>query len=100
MAVVKALFRASAHGDVTVTDVAARLNREIARDNDTMLFVTAMLGTLSLSTGEVVIVDAGHNPAVVITPGAPLHQPAIPKSVALGVVEDFEFTEGRFQLPA
>ena len=98
MAVVKALFRACAHGDVPVTEVAARMNREIARDNDSMLFVTAMFGTLMLATGDVTIVDAGHNPAVAVSPGGPLNQPAIPKSVALGVVEDFEFTEGRFHL--
>ena len=74
------------------------MNREIARDNDSMLFVTAMFGTLMLATGDVTIVDAGHNPAVVVSPGGRLNSPAIPKSVALGVVEDFEFTEGRFHL--
>jgi len=98
MAVAKALFRASAHGDVSVADVAARMNRELARDNDSMLFVTAMFGTLMLATGDVTMVDAGHNPAVVVSPGEGLNSPAIPKGVALGVVEDFEFTEGRFQL--
>jgi len=44
------------------------------------------------------MVDAGHNPAVVVSPGGRLTSPAIPKGVALGVVEDFEFTEGRFHL--
>ena len=100
MAVAKALFRACAHGGVSLVEVAGRLNREIARDNETMLFVTAMFGTLSLATGEVEIVDAGHNPAVVIAGGGLPHQPAIPKSVALGVVEDFEFTAGHFRLPS
>jgi serine phosphatase RsbU (regulator of sigma subunit) len=98
MAVVKALFRASAHGDVSVAEVAARINREIARDNESMLFVTAMFGTLILATGDVTMVDAGHNPAAVVSPGGRLNSPAIPKGVALGVVDDFEFTEGRFQL--
>jgi sigma-B regulation protein RsbU (phosphoserine phosphatase) len=98
MAVVKALFRASAHGDVSIAEVAARMNREIARDNDSMLFVTAMFGTLMLATGDVTMVDAGHNPAVVVSPDGRLHSPAISKGVALGVVEDFEFTEGRFHL--
>jgi serine phosphatase RsbU (regulator of sigma subunit) len=99
MAVVKALFRACAYGDATVSDVAARINREIARDNDSMLFITAMLGTLVLATGDVTMVDAGHNPAVVLSSDGSVTHPAIPKSVALGVIEDFEFSEGRFQLP-
>jgi len=45
------------------------------------------------------MVDAGHNPAVVLSPDGSVTHPAIPKSVALGVIEDFEFSEGRFQLP-
>ena len=44
------------------------------------------------------MVDAGHNPSVVVSPDGRLNSPAIPKSVALGVVEDFEFTEGHFHL--
>jgi serine phosphatase RsbU (regulator of sigma subunit) len=99
MAVVKALFRACAHGEAPVAEVAARINREIARDNDSMLFVTAMFGTLTLATGEVTVVDAGHNPAVVRFPNADMKEPRIPKGVALGVVEDFTFSEGRFELP-
>jgi serine phosphatase RsbU (regulator of sigma subunit) len=94
MAVVKALFRACAHGDVSVAEVAARMNREIARDNESMLFVTAMCGTLMLATGDVTMVDAGHNPAVVVSPGGRLSSPALPKSVALGVVEDFNLAPG------
>jgi sigma-B regulation protein RsbU (phosphoserine phosphatase) len=99
MAVVKALFRACAQGDARVADVAARINREIARDNDSMLFVTAMFGTLMLATGDVTMVDAGHNPAVVRSRDAGVDHPAIPKGVALGVVEDLVFSEGRFHLP-
>jgi sigma-B regulation protein RsbU (phosphoserine phosphatase) len=100
MAVVKALFRACADGAASVADVAARINREIARDNDSMLFVTALFGTLTLVTGEVIVVDAGHNPLVVRSPGGDISHPAIPKGVALGVVEHFEFSEGRFHLPS
>ncbi len=98
MAVVKALFRASGYGDVSVAEVAARMNREIARDNDSMLFVTAMFGTLVLATGDVAMVDAGHNPAVLVSRGEQPNSPVVPKSVALGVVEGFEFTEGHFHL--
>ena len=98
MAVVKALFRASAHGDISVAEVASRLNSEIARDNETMLFVTAMFGTLAPSTGEVVMVDAGHNPAAIAGADGALREPAIPKSIALGVLEMAVFKEGRAQL--
>ena len=45
------------------------------------------------------MVDAGHNPAIVVSPGSRLDHPVVPKGVALGVIEDFMFSEGRFQLP-
>ena len=98
MAVVKALFRASAHSGASVVDVASRMNRELARDNETMLFVTAMIGIVSLPTGDVHVVDAGHNPAAIVSRHGRLKTPDVPKGIAFGVVEDFVYEEGHFAL--
>jgi phosphoserine phosphatase RsbU/P len=98
MAVVKTLFRASAHGGAALADVVGRMNQELCRDNDSMMFITALVGTLSLATGEMAIVDAGHNPAMVIDPTGRIDAAGIPKSVAFGVIEDYPFQEGRLAL--
>ena len=37
-------------------------NDELATDNDEMMFVTAFVGMLNLQTGNLVYVNAGHNP--------------------------------------
>lgn len=37
-------------------------NNELCEGNDAMMFVTAWLGVLTISTGEFVYVNAGHNP--------------------------------------
>jgi phosphoserine phosphatase RsbU/P len=37
-------------------------NNELCEGNDTMMFVTAWLGVLTISSGEFVYVNAGHNP--------------------------------------
>ncbi len=65
MAVARALFRATARGADRVEDVAARINAELARDNDQLMFVTAALGCLDLGSGVLSLVDAGHTPALI-----------------------------------
>ena len=79
MAVAKTLFRATIAGSANVADVASRMNHELSRDNERMTFVTAIVGCLDLASGQVALVDAGHNPAVLISPagaidGARPHQ--------------------------
>ncbi len=99
MAVTKTLFRATVQIDgIDLAGALGRMNRELCRDNDQLIFVTALVGHLTLSTGEVALADAGHNPAVLISPDGTLSQTMIPKAIAFGVLEDAPFTEGRFTL--
>ena len=98
MAVAKTLFRATIDGERDLGDVVARMNRRLADDNDQLIFVTALVGHLSLTTGEVSLADAGHNPAVRIDRAGRLSSPEVPKCPALGVVEDAEYTSGRLTL--
>ncbi len=100
MAVVKALFRSNASGDAVLTHVVTRMNRELGRDNDKMMFVTAIIGYLELNTGDAVFVDAGHNPVLRLGPDHRLSQAPAAKCVALGVVEEYDFTETRLPLAA
>lgn len=99
MAVAKTLFRATVQIEgIDLAGALGRMNRELCRDNDQLIFVTALVGHLALSTGDVALADAGHNSAVVITPDGRFRQPDIPKAIAFGVLEEAEFTEGRFTL--
>ena len=98
MAVAKTLFRATAGGDAGPAEAVARMNAELARDNDRQMFVTAAVGCLDVTSGELAIVDAGHNPAVILGPDGCLSTPQVAKCVALGVVEDAPFTATRLRL--
>ena len=98
MAVAKTLFRASVQSDLGPAGVLARMNRELCRDNDQFVFVTAMVGRLSFATGEVTLGDAGHNPALVIGSSGRANQPRVPKCMALGVVLETPYRDGRFTL--
>ena len=98
MAVAKTLFRASVHPGIGPAAILARMNRELSRDNEQFVFVTALIGRLTFATGEVVLGDAGHMPPLVIGAAAPASIPQVPKCMALGVVEDTPYSEGRFTL--
>jgi phosphoserine phosphatase RsbU/P len=98
MAVAKTLFRATARGNADLAGAVSRMNEELARDNDRLMFVTAAVGYLDLTNGDLAIVDAGHNPAMIAGPDGRLATPSVTKCVALGVVEDFPFTVSRLRL--
>ena len=98
MAIVRTLFRATAGGDAAVIDVAARMNQELCRDNEAMMFVTAAIGCLHLPSGALKLVDAGHNPAVMVGAGGEFELPAVPKGIALGVLPQAAYTEARITL--
>jgi len=98
MAIARALFRAVARGAASVPDVVARMNQELARDNERLMFVTAAVGCLDLKTGTVALVDAGHTAAVIADRGGVRDVPDVPKGMALGVVDDASYVEARFTL--
>jgi sigma-B regulation protein RsbU (phosphoserine phosphatase) len=98
MAVAKTLFRATIAGSAGVADVVSRMNRELSRDNERLTFVTAIVGCLELASGRLALVDAGHNPALLIAPDGRISTPDLTKCVALGVVEDYPFTESHLTL--
>jgi sigma-B regulation protein RsbU (phosphoserine phosphatase) len=98
MAVTKTLFRAFVHGDVSPDDVVARINRELSRDNDLNMFVTAVVGRLDLDSGTLLLVDAGHNPPLVLRPDGTVVQPPLRKGLVLGVLEDFPFAADTLRL--
>jgi len=98
MAITRALFRATARGAAGVADVAARMNEELARDNDRVMFVTAALGCLDLVSGAIALVDAGHTAGVVADRDGVRDVQDVPKSMALGVMATATYTEGRVRL--
>lgn len=91
MAVTKTLFRAIAPGAPAVSDVVGRVNRELARDNDRAMFVTAFAARLDLETGELDYANAGHNPTYRLEAAGGVAPLAGPVDPALGAVEGHEY---------
>jgi sigma-B regulation protein RsbU (phosphoserine phosphatase) len=71
-ALLMASVRASLHAEIPVTkDLAAltaRLNDFVHRSSDSHSFISFFFGLLDRKTGEVVYVNAGHNPPIVVDP--------------------------------
>jgi phosphoserine phosphatase RsbU/P len=55
------LMRSPGGGTAAPADIVARVNRELCRDNDDMMFVTLFLAMLTPASGEVEFCNAGHN---------------------------------------
>jgi len=98
MAVTKTLFRAFVQTEPSLSAVLARMNRELCRENERAMFVTAFAGCLDLATGELEFGNAGHNvPYLLLRDGSPRRVTGGP-GMALGVVEDFAYPAGRIRL--
>ncbi|MEN6312503.1 MAG: SpoIIE family protein phosphatase [Acidobacteriota bacterium] len=71
-ALLMASLRAALYGEIPVTrdlaELAANLNDFVHRSSDSRSFISFFFGVLDRRTGEVVYVNAGHNPPVISGP--------------------------------
>ncbi len=100
MAVTKTLFRAIAPGSASVAETVSRMNRELARDNERAMFVTAFAARLDLVSGEIEHVNAGHHPTYQLRASGGFAPLAGAVSPALGAVEEHEYASSRARLDA
>ena len=98
MAVTRTLFRAVSHDVATVGSVAGRMNAELARDNERQFFVTALVGRVDLRSGMLSYANAGHLPPLRMSAAGIEALAAAQGGIALGILEDASYAEGRVQL--
>ena len=91
MAVTKTLFRAIAPGEASVGAALTRLNRELARDNERSMFVTAFAARLDRPSGTLEYTNAGHSPTYRLEAGGGIGTLPGPVDPALGAVEEHEY---------
>ncbi len=99
MAVTKTLLKSKASNPKSTASILTDVNNELAKDNDTYMFITVFMAILNTNTGELVYTNAGHNPSYVITKEnkeiiklKDLHGPV------LGAMEDIAYGETRLFL--
>jgi sigma-B regulation protein RsbU (phosphoserine phosphatase) len=69
MAITVALFKANADKDRGPEEILAAVNAQLARDNESCMFVTLFCGILDTETGGIAYACAGHNPPLIIRSG-------------------------------
>ncbi len=75
-----------------------RANRELARENPEMLFVTCIAGILDAETGEVTLCNAGHDAPRRVAAGGALERMQPADGPPLCVLDDFDYPVQRYQL--
>ena len=81
------LFRTLATEGMMPSDIAVRMNRELAENNERGMFVTMFIGMIHLDTGRLDYCNCGHNAPVL--DGSFLHMKY--DNAALGLWEDDPF---------
>ena len=70
MAISRTLLRANAACDTLPDEIVQKVNRKLAENNETCVFVTVFCGILNIASGEVVYTNGGHNPPMIVRAGA------------------------------
>ncbi len=98
MAVTKTLLKAKADISLRPDEILYQVNNELCKDNDSGMFVTDFLGILTISSGEVIFSNGGHNiPFILRRGGSAWSLPKIP-GMALGVMEKAKYTCSEIRL--
>ncbi|HSR13781.1 MAG TPA: SpoIIE family protein phosphatase, partial [Thermodesulfobacteriota bacterium] len=88
MAVTSTLIKGAAAKGLSPETVLTHVNRDLCRENDSMMFVTLFLGMLDTRTGELGYCNAGHNPPLIIAREGSVLPLQPTGDIALGVTED------------
>jgi phosphoserine phosphatase RsbU/P len=91
MAVTKSLLKGSAEKDIEPAELLQRVNQELCRENDAMMFATVFCGVLHLQTGLFCYSNAGHNPPLLRRRGEAPVWLEIPAGLVLGVLPDANY---------
>ncbi len=94
----KALLKEHLHAGRAPDEAFMLANRELCANNQAHMFLTAFLAVLDTRTGELVCVNAGHNPPAWQHQGAPWDYLRIKHGMALSVSPRAKYTAVTLQL--
>jgi sigma-B regulation protein RsbU (phosphoserine phosphatase) len=95
MAVTKTLMKGIASYGNDPSDVLIKVNRELCKDNESMMFVTIFCGIMNCKTGELLFSNAGHNPPLIVHSDNRTESLHLPKGLVLGAMEDSDYKTER-----
>jgi sigma-B regulation protein RsbU (phosphoserine phosphatase) len=100
MAVTKTLLKGMAELSLSPAEILERVNTELCRENDSMMFVTVFCGILNFKTGQLIYSNAGHEPPLLLRRGGSPSWVELPPGLVLGVDEDSRYETRELYLQA
>lgn len=100
MAVTRTLLRSIADKYKTPSSIIRVLNKSLALNNDSCMFVTFFLGILDLETGKLAFSNAGHNPPIIVKKEGEASFLIVEPSIPLGLQEEYPYTEAEIEFGA
>ncbi|MHC1726849.1 MAG: SpoIIE family protein phosphatase [Syntrophobacteraceae bacterium] len=91
MAVTKTLLKGIAENNMEPSDFLNKVNLELCRDNDSMMFVTLVCGVIDLRTGLFRYSNAAHEPPVIVRKEHGPDWLELPDGFMLGAMEESKY---------
>lgn len=98
MVIVKTLLNAESKRGYSIDNLINNVNNSLVKNNDTAMFATLIFAVLDLKTGELQIINAGHNPPAIGNETDGFRYLKINQNIALGVFDDFSFESDNITL--
>jgi len=98
MVITKTLLQAEARRNYPLNEVVANVNNALSKNNETAMFATTFIGLLNVNTGELQLVNAGHNPPIIGNDQKGYNFIDVDQNIALGIFEDFKFTANKMKI--
>ncbi len=98
MAMSLTLIKATARYGLPPEEILSRINNELARENDSCMFVTAFLGILDTESGEVLYANGGHNSPLHLKHDGGVAWLARSGNLMVGIMEDAPYRRERILL--
>jgi phosphoserine phosphatase RsbU/P len=98
MAVTRTLLRSISDKEKSASAIMEALNKSLAFNNESSMFVTFFLGILDLDSGSLSYANAGHNPPVLIKNNGKIIMFDSANAIPLGLFEDFSYPESQMKL--
>lgn len=87
------LIKATAREARSPEEILGRVNKELAHNNDSCMFVTVFCGVLDVTSGELRYANAGHNPPLIVRGGKEAEFLKGGEGTVLGVEEDSAYKQ-------
>lgn len=94
MAVSRTLIRATGLKGISPDECMIYSNNLLCNESVSSMFVTVFYGILNTTTGEIIYVNAGHNPPYIIS-GTGIRKVEMTGGIILGCIEGFRYQCGK-----